>query len=75
MVLFGFAPCGANLSFLSWKPQILVIIVRQFGLFSVSLPAISDYLSADHISCLEGGVSSAVAAYRAPARNIVFHIM
>jgi hypothetical protein len=37
------------------------IIVRQVGLFSVPLPIISDYPSPDHISCMEGGVSSAVA--------------
>ncbi len=43
------------------------IIVRHIGLFSAPLPTISDYLSPDHISCLEGGVSSAVAACRAPA--------
>jgi len=34
------------------------------------LPIISDYLSPDHISCMEGGVSSAVAACRAPAHMI-----
>jgi hypothetical protein len=28
------------------------------------LPIISDYLSPNHISCMEGGVSSAVAAFR-----------
>jgi len=49
------------------------IIVRHIGLFSAPLPTISDYLSPDHISCLEGGVSSAVAACRAPAHmNAVF---
>jgi len=37
------------------------IIVRQVGLFSAPLPIISDYPSPDHISCMEGGVSSAVA--------------
>jgi len=43
------------------------IIVRHIGFFSVPLPTISGYLSPDHISCMEGGVSSAVAACRAPA--------
>ena len=43
------------------------IIVRHIGFFSAPLPIISDYLSPDHISCMEGGVSSAVAACRAPA--------
>jgi len=33
------------------------------------LPIISDYPSPDHISCMEGGVSSAVAASRAPAHT------
>jgi len=46
------------------------IIVRHIGFFSVPLPTISDYLSPDHISCMEGGVSSAVAACRAPAHMI-----
>jgi len=36
------------------------IIVRQVGLFSAPLPTISGYPSPDHISCMEGGVSSAV---------------
>jgi len=40
------------------------ITVLQMGFFSVLLPAISDYLSTDHISCMKGGVSSAVAASR-----------
>jgi len=48
----------------------LAIIVRHIGFFSVPLPIISDYLSPDHISCMEGGVSSAVAACRAPAHMI-----
>jgi len=43
------------------------IIVRHIGFFSVPLPIISNYPSPDHISCMEGGVSSAVAACRAPA--------
>jgi hypothetical protein len=50
------------------------IIVRHIGLFSAPLPTISDYLSPDHISCLEGGVSSAVAAFRAPAHTISFFL-
>jgi len=45
------------------------IIVRQVRFFSAPLPTISDYPSPDHISCMEGGVSSAVAAYRAPAHT------
>ncbi|MDI1496125.1 MAG: hypothetical protein K8823_1433 [Cenarchaeum symbiont of Oopsacas minuta] len=32
------------------------------------LPTISDYLSPGRIFCVEGGVSSAVAVFRAPAR-------
>jgi len=39
-------------------------------IISVPLPIISDYLSPNHISCMEGGVSSAVAAFRAPAHRI-----
>ena len=39
----------------------------HIGLFSAPLPVISDYPSPDRTSCVEGGVSSAVAAYRAPA--------
>ena len=70
-VLFGFAPCGTAVSFLLWKPQVFTITVRHIGLFSAPLPTISDYLSPDHISCMEGGVSSAVAACRAPAHMIV----
>jgi hypothetical protein len=46
------------------------IIVHQVGLFSAPLPIISDYLSPDHISCMKGGVSSAVAAFRAPAHSL-----
>jgi len=41
----------------------------QVRLFSAPLPIISDYPSPDHISCMEGGVSSAVAACRAPAHT------
>jgi len=67
-VLFGFAPCGTAVSFLLWKPQ--VFTVRHIGFISAPLPTISDYLSPDHISCMEGGVSSAVAACRAPAHMI-----
>jgi hypothetical protein len=50
------------------------IIVRHIGFFSAPLPTISDYLSPDHISCMEGGVSSAVAACRAPAHMITVFI-
>jgi len=46
------------------------IIVRHIGFFSAPLPIISDYLSPNHISCREGGVSSAVAAFRAPAHTL-----
>jgi len=46
------------------------IIVLQIGLISELLPTISDYSSLNHISCMEGGVSSAVAAFRAPARTL-----
>jgi len=49
------------------------IIVRHIGFFSAPLPIISDYLSPDHISCMEGGVSSAVAAYRAPAHMAIIY--
>jgi len=70
-VLFGFAPCGSSVSLLLWKPQVFAITVRHIGFFSAPLPTISDYLSPDHISCMEGGVSSAVAAFRAPAHMIV----
>jgi len=50
------------------------IIVRHIGFFSVPLPIISDYPSPDHISCMEGGVSSAVAACRAPAHIEILFI-
>jgi len=46
------------------------IIVLQIGFISELLPIISDYSSPNHISCMEGGVSSAVAACRAPARTL-----
>jgi len=46
------------------------ITVRHIGFFSVPLPIISDYLSPNHTSCKEGGVSSAVAALRAPAHTL-----
>jgi len=75
LVLFGFASCGMNVSFLSWKSQTFIIIVRQVGFFSVPLPAISDYLSPDHISCMKGGVSSAIAAFRAPARTEQYNLI
>ena len=46
-----------------------IIVHAILDYFSVPLPIISDYLSPDHISCMEGGVSSAVAAFRAPAHT------
>jgi len=65
---------GRLFSFLLWKPQVFTITVRHIGFFSVPLPTISGYLSPNHISCMEGGVSSAVAACRAPAHMIMlFH--
>jgi len=53
------------------------ITVRQVGFFSAPLPIISDYPSPDHISCMKGGVSSAVAACRAPAHttSIIFDLI
>ena len=48
-------------------------MVRRCGFFSVLLPIISDHLSPGRIFCVEGGVSSAVAAFRAPARPHVFN--
>ncbi len=59
-VRFGFASCGTGFHSVSGN-------LRQNhhrapgGIFSVLLPIISDYLSPDHISCMKGGVSSAVA--------------
>jgi len=47
------------------------ITVRRVGFFSVLLPAISDYPSLDHIYCMEGGVSSALAVARSPARTLI----
>jgi len=69
-VLFGFTPCGSAFFIPSLEISGFAIIVRQVGLISAPLPIISDYLSPDHISCMEGGVSSAVAAFRAPAHTI-----
>ena len=71
IVLFGFAPCGSAFSFLLWKSQALTLTVRHIGFFSAPLPTISDYPSPDHISCMKGGVSSAVTACRAPAHTIM----
>jgi len=68
-VLFGFAPCGSAFFIPSLEISGFAITVRQVGLFSAPLPIISDYPSPDHISCMEGGVSSAVAAFRAPAHT------
>jgi len=51
------------------------IIVRHIGFFSAPLPTISDYPSPDHISCMEGGVSSALAACRAPAHMKVITLL
>ncbi len=45
------------------------ITVHRLGLFSVLLPAISDYPSLDHSYCMEGGVSSALAVDHSPART------
>jgi len=69
-VLFGFAPCGSAFFIPSLEISGFAITVRQVGLFSAPLPIISDYPSPDHISCMEGGVSSAVAAFRAPAHTV-----
>ena len=68
-VLFGFAPYGSAFFIPSLETSGFAIIVRQVGLLSAPLPIISDYPSPDHISCMEGGVSSAVAASRAPAHT------
>jgi len=46
------------------------ITVRRVGSFSVLEPAISGYPSLDHTYCMEGGVSSALAVARAPARTL-----
>ena len=70
-VLFGFAPCGAAFFIPSMEISGFTIIVRHVGFFSAPLPTISGYSSPNHISCMEGGVSSAVAACRAPAHIIV----
>jgi len=43
-------------------------------IISAPLPIISDYSSPNHISCMEGGVSSAVAAFRAPAHTVSFFL-
>ena len=43
--------------------------ITQVRLISAPLPIISDYPSPDRISCMEGGVSSAVAGFRAPAHT------
>ena len=73
-VLFGLAPCGSAFSFLLWKSQVLPSLCAILDFFSVPLPIISDYLSPDHISCMEGGVSSAVAVCRAPAHITVMFL-
>ena len=67
MVLFGLAPCGTAFFIPFMETSGFAIIVRHIGFISALLPIISDYPSPDHISCMEGGVSSAVAACRAPA--------
>jgi len=69
LILFGFAPYGSAFFIPSLEISGFAIIVRQVGFFSAPLPTISDYPSPDHISCMEGGVSSAVAAFRAPAHT------
>ena len=66
-VLFGFAPCGTAFFIPFMETSGFAIIVRHIGFISAPLPTISGYLSPGHISCMEGGVSSAVAAFRAPA--------
>ena len=66
-VLFGLAPCGSAFFIPFMETSGFAITVRHIGFFSAPLPIISDYLSPNHISCKEGGVSSAVAAFRAPA--------
>jgi len=76
LVLFGFAPYGAD--FHSFSGNLRFCHHRAPGqIFSVPLPTISDYPSPDHISCMEGGVSSAVAAFRAPAHTMycVFNLI
>lgn len=73
-VLFGLAPCGAAFFIPFMETSGFAIIVRHIGFFSAPLPIISDYLSPDHISCMEGGVSSAVAACRAPAHMIILFL-
>ena len=76
-VLFGFTPCGSAFFIPSLEISGFTIIVRQVGFFSAPLPIISDYLSPDHISCIKGGVSSAVAAFRAPAHTnlLIFNLI
>ena len=71
IVLFDFAPCGAAFFIPFMGISGFAIIVHHIGFFSVPLPIISDYLSPDHISCREGGVSSAVAVCRAPAHMLM----
>lgn len=70
-VLFGLAPCGAAFFIPFMETSGFAIIVRHIGFFSAPLPIISDYPSPDHISCMEGGVSSAVAVCRAPAHMMI----
>ena len=69
-VLFGFAPCGTAFFIPFMETSGFAIIVRHIGSISAPLPTISDYLSPGHIPCMEGGVSSAVAAFRAPAHKL-----
>ena len=69
-VLFGFAPCGTAFFIPFMETSGFAIIVRHIGFISAPLPTISGYPSPDHISCMEGGVSSALAAFRAPAHTL-----
>ncbi len=75
LVLFGLAPCGSAFFIPFMEISGFAIIVRHIGFFSAPLPTISGYPSPDRISCMEGGVSSAVAACRAPAHIIPFHLL
>jgi len=69
MVRFGLASCGTDFHSVSGNLRQYHHCTLQMGFFSVLLPAISDYPSTDHTSCMKGGVSSAVAACRPPAHT------
>jgi len=68
-VRFGLASSGTDFHSVSGNLRQYHHSTLQMGFFSGLLPAISDYLSTDHISCMKGGVSSAVAACRPPAHS------